>query len=51
MVDDDGEALMSKDGIERLSQSRKDGIDLLQVTRLRYSYCAFIQNLGMRIDV
>ncbi|KAL9232853.1 hypothetical protein vseg_007917 [Gypsophila vaccaria] len=49
--DDDFEALMSKDEIERLSPSRKDGIDVLHETRLRYSYCAFIQNLGMRLDV
>ncbi|XP_074320809.1 cyclin-T1-3-like [Silene latifolia] len=49
--DDDFEALMSKEEIERLSPSRKDGIDVLQETRLRYSYCAFIQNLGMRLDV
>ncbi|KAK9671985.1 hypothetical protein RND81_12G067700 [Saponaria officinalis] len=49
--DDDFEVLMSKDEIERLSPSRKDGIDVLHETRLRYSYCGFIQNLGMRLDV
>nr|GEW00735.1 cyclin-T1-4-like isoform X1 [Tanacetum cinerariifolium] len=42
---------MSRDQIERLSPSRKDGIDALQETHLRYSYCAFLQNLGVRLEL
>ncbi|KAL8222919.1 hypothetical protein R6Q57_020318 [Mikania cordata] len=42
---------MSRDEIERFSPSRKDGIDALQETHLRYSYCAFLQNLGLRLDL
>ncbi|GAB4843420.1 hypothetical protein Ancab_013382 [Ancistrocladus abbreviatus] len=45
-----GERLYVKGG-DRCSPSRKDGIDALHETRLRYSYCAFIQNLGMRLDL
>ncbi|KAL8162692.1 hypothetical protein V2J09_014181 [Rumex salicifolius] len=51
-LENDSDAiLMSKEEIERCSPSRKDGIDVLHETRLRYSYCAFIQNLGMQLDV
>ncbi|CAH1449712.1 unnamed protein product [Lactuca virosa] len=42
---------MSRDQIERFSPSRKDGIDALQETHLRYSYCAFLQNLGLRLEL
>lgn len=49
--DDDEVLFMSRDEIERCSPSRKDGIDVLYETRLRYSYCAFLQNLGVRLDL
>ncbi|GFZ08837.1 hypothetical protein Acr_20g0006450 [Actinidia rufa] len=42
---------MSKEEIETCSPSRKDGIDVLHETDLRYSYCAFLQNLGLRLDL
>ncbi|KAK4434014.1 Cyclin-T1-5 [Sesamum alatum] len=42
---------MSRDEIERCSPSRKDGIDALHETHLRYSYCAFLQNLGVQLDL
>ncbi|KAG5560132.1 hypothetical protein RHGRI_003429 [Rhododendron griersonianum] len=42
---------LSRDDIERCSPSRKDGIDVLHETYLRYSYCAFLQNLGSRLDL
>ncbi|KAL6970399.1 hypothetical protein U1Q18_030099 [Sarracenia purpurea var. burkii] len=42
---------MSREEIERRSPSRKDGIDPLHETHLRYSYCAFLQNLGLRLDL
>ncbi|KAK6929992.1 Cyclin, N-terminal, partial [Dillenia turbinata] len=42
---------MSRDDIERYSPSRKDGIDAQRETHLRYSYCAFLQNLGMRLEL
>lgn len=51
LEDEDCSVLMTRDEIERCSPSRKDGIDALHETRLRYSYCAFIQNLGMRLDM
>lgn len=49
--DEDCAVLISREEIERCSPSRKDGIDALHETRLRYSYCTFIQNLGMRLDL
>ncbi|CAA0834760.1 Cyclin-T1-4 [Striga hermonthica] len=49
--EDDEVVFMSRDEIERCSPSRKDGIDVLHETRLRYSYCAFLQNLGLRLDL
>ncbi|PIM99576.1 hypothetical protein CDL12_27925 [Handroanthus impetiginosus] len=49
--DDEEAVFMSRDEIEMCSPSRKDGIDLLQETHLRYSYCAFLQNLGVRLDL
>nr|XP_021851834.1 cyclin-T1-4-like isoform X2 [Spinacia oleracea] len=51
LEDEDCTVLMSREDIERCSPSRKDGIDALHETRLRYSYCAFLQNLGMRLDM
>ncbi|KAK3021592.1 hypothetical protein RJ639_046299 [Escallonia herrerae] len=48
--EDDG-IFMSRDEIDRCSPSRKDGIDALQETHLRYSYCAFLQNLGVRLEL
>ncbi|PKI59208.1 hypothetical protein CRG98_020371 [Punica granatum] len=42
---------MSRDEIERLSPSRKDGIDLIRENHLRYTYCNFLQNLGLRLDL
>ncbi len=50
-LDEDEPVFMSKDDIERISPSRKDGIDALRETHLRYSYCAFLQNLGMRLEM
>ncbi|KAK9086754.1 hypothetical protein Syun_029148 [Stephania yunnanensis] len=42
---------MSKDEIEKLSPSRKDGIDSLRETYLRYSYCGFLQSLGTKLEL
>ncbi|KAK4732330.1 hypothetical protein R3W88_025318 [Solanum pinnatisectum] len=42
---------MSKEEIEKCSPSRKDGIDAMHEAHLRYSYCAFLQNLGIRLDL
>lgn len=42
---------LSRDEIDRFSPSRKDGIDALHETNLRYSYCAFLQNLGMQLEL
>ncbi|KAH7858614.1 hypothetical protein Vadar_025889 [Vaccinium darrowii] len=42
---------LSRDDIENRSPSRKDGIDALHETHLRYSYCAFLQNLGTRLEL
>lgn len=50
-LEDDEPVFMSRDEIERFSPSRKDGIDALRETHLRYSYCAFIQNLGLRLEL
>lgn len=44
-------AFVSRDEIERCSPSRKDGIDPLLETQLRYSYCSYLQNLGMRLEL
>ncbi|XP_071729761.1 cyclin-T1-4-like isoform X2 [Rutidosis leptorrhynchoides] len=49
--EDEDTEFMSRDQIERLSPSRKDGIDATQETHLRYSYCAFLQNLGVRLEL
>ncbi|OAY55797.1 hypothetical protein MANES_03G180900v8 [Manihot esculenta] len=50
-LEDDEPVFMSRDEIERHSPSRKDGIDALRETHLRYSYCAFLQNLGLRLEL
>ncbi|KAK3417603.1 hypothetical protein EUGRSUZ_H03550 [Eucalyptus grandis] len=50
-LEDDEVVFMSRDEIERISPSRKDGIDVLRETQLRYSYCAFLQDLGSRLDL
>lgn len=50
-LEDDEPVFMSRDEIDRYSPSRKDGIDALRETHLRYSYCAFLQNLGLRLDL
>ncbi|KAI3970036.1 hypothetical protein MKW92_007348 [Papaver armeniacum] len=49
-IDDEVE-FFSRDEIERLSPSRKDGIDPLRETYLRNSYCSFLQNLGTRLEL
>ncbi|KAJ7954909.1 Cyclin T1 [Quillaja saponaria] len=49
--EDEEPVFMSRDEIERHSPSRKDGIDALRETHLRYSYCAFLQNLGLRLEL
>lgn len=49
--EDDDVIFMSRDEIERCSPSRKDGIDVLHETKLRYSYCAFLQDLGLRLNL
>ncbi|KAK1315666.1 Cyclin-T1-4 [Acorus calamus] len=49
--DGDEEVFMSRDEIERCSPSRKDGIDPMRETHLRYSYCAFLQTLGLRLEL
>ncbi|XP_034911093.1 cyclin-T1-5 isoform X2 [Populus alba] len=50
-LEEDEPVFLSKDEIERYSPSRKDGIDALRETHLRYSYCAFLQNLGLRLEL
>ncbi|XP_076954214.1 cyclin-T1-3-like [Bidens hawaiensis] len=49
--EDEDTEFMSRDEIERFSPSRRDGIDSLQETHLRYSYCAFLQNLGICLEL
>lgn len=49
--EDDEVVFMSRDEIEKCSPSRKDGIDPLHETHLRYSYCSFLQDLGVRLDL
>ncbi|KAA8548616.1 hypothetical protein F0562_000300 [Nyssa sinensis] len=51
MLEAEDVAFMSRDEIERCSPSRKDGIDALRETHLRYSYCTFLQNLGLRLEL
>ncbi|KAF5738627.1 cyclin-T1-4-like isoform X1 [Tripterygium wilfordii] len=50
-LEEDEQVFMSRDEIERHSPSRRDGIDAFRETHLRYSYCAFIQNLGLRLEL
>lgn len=50
-LEDDEQVFMSRDEIDRCSPSRKDGIDALREAHLRYSYCAFLQNLGFRLEL
>ena len=50
-LEDDEPVFLSRDEIERYSPSRRDGIDALRETHLRYSYCAFIQNLGLQLEL
>ncbi|RDX75414.1 Cyclin-T1-3, partial [Mucuna pruriens] len=51
IFEDDKPVFLSRDEIDRYSPSRKDGIDVHHETHLRYSYCAFLQNLGMRLEL
>ncbi|XP_008790961.1 cyclin-T1-4-like isoform X2 [Phoenix dactylifera] len=48
---EESEAFMSRDEIERCSPSRKDGINPGLETHLRYSYCSYLQSLGMRLEL
>nr|XP_019703019.2 cyclin-T1-5 isoform X3 [Elaeis guineensis] len=48
---EEGGAFMSRGEIERCSPSRKDGIDPVLETHLRYSYCSYLQSLGMRLEL
>uniref|UniRef100_A0ACD5XGX4 Uncharacterized protein n=1 Tax=Avena sativa TaxID=4498 RepID=A0ACD5XGX4_AVESA len=48
---EDGDALLSRDEIERRSPSRKDGIDSASEARLRASYCAYLRCLGFRLGL
>ncbi|XP_068659446.1 cyclin-T1-3-like isoform X2 [Aristolochia californica] len=48
---EDATVFMSREEIDRFSPSRKDGIDSLRETHLRYSYCTFLQNLGVRLEL
>ncbi|TKY71190.1 Cyclin-T1-4 protein [Spatholobus suberectus] len=51
IFEDSEPVFMSRDEIDRCSPSRKDGIDVLHETHLRYSYCTFLHNLGMRLNL
>ncbi|CAK8573737.1 unnamed protein product [Lathyrus sativus] len=51
IFDDDTPVFMSRDDIDRNSPSRKDGIDVRHEAHLRYTYCAFLQNLGTRLEL
>lgn len=46
-----GRWYFSRKEIEENSPSRSDGIDLKKETYLRKSYCTFLQDLGMRLQV
>lgn len=41
----------SRKEIEEYSPSRGDGIDLKKESYLRKTYCTFLQDLGMRLQV
>lgn len=51
MLEDEDVVFMSRDEIERCSPSRKDGIDASHEAHLRYSYCAFLQNVGVSLEL
>ncbi|KAH6769880.1 hypothetical protein C2S52_014683 [Perilla frutescens var. hirtella] len=51
MFEDDEVVFMSRDDIEKLSPSRKDGINQIHETYLRYSYCSFLQNVGAKLHL
>ncbi|XP_065639070.1 cyclin-T1-4 isoform X2 [Quercus suber] len=50
-LEDEEPVFLSRDEIERCSPSRKDGIDALREAHLRYSYCTFLQNLGLHLEL
>lgn len=41
----------SREEIDRCSPSRRDGIDVQKENFLRHSYCSFLQDLGMRLQL
>lgn len=41
----------TKEEIENCSPSRKDGIDSKTESHLRKLYCAFMQDIGMKLNV
>ncbi|XP_057842041.1 cyclin-T1-3 isoform X2 [Cryptomeria japonica] len=47
----DPDCYYTREAIERLSPSRRDGIDLQKETFLRCSYVAFLQTLGARLQL
>lgn len=49
--EDEEVVFMSRDDIEKTSPSRKDGINQIHETYLRYSYCSFLQNVGARLHL
>lgn len=49
--EDEEVVFMSRDDIEKRSPSRKDGINQIHETYLRYSYCSFLQNVGTRLHL
>ncbi|XP_022930309.1 cyclin-T1-5-like isoform X2 [Cucurbita moschata] len=51
IMEDDEPFFMTRDEIERCSPSRKDGIDTVRETHLRYTYCAFLQSLGLQLEL
>ncbi|KAM7257844.1 hypothetical protein ACFE04_013585 [Oxalis oulophora] len=49
--EEDELVFVSRDEIDKCSASRKHGIDALRETYLRFSYCGFIQNAGLRLQL
>ncbi|XP_042431285.1 cyclin-T1-5-like isoform X2 [Zingiber officinale] len=47
----EGAPFVTRSEIEMCSPSRKDGIDCLLETELRFSYCSYLQHLGLRLDL
>ncbi|KAH7428706.1 hypothetical protein KP509_09G013400 [Ceratopteris richardii] len=45
------EIFFSREEIDKCSPSRRDGIDVQKETFLRYSYCSFLQTLGIRLQL